>query len=162
MILKHLKVILIHKWYVFIECCKEGIIWQGIIHDLSKFSPAEFIPSAKYFQGNSSPIEAEKAEKGYSYAWLHHKGHNKHHWQYWVDWEKDKVITPKIPLKYMKEMYADLVGASKAYNKEKYNPSEPLKYFNNNVQYWLINPISRDWLRNKLILLSKNGKSSNV
>ena len=61
-ILKHLKTVLIHKWYVFKECVSCGIIWQGIIHDLSKFSFTEFISSAKYFQGNRSPINAEKED----------------------------------------------------------------------------------------------------
>ena len=93
--LKYLKIICIHKWYVFIECCKEGIIWQGIIHDLSKFSPQEFIPSAKYYNGDGN-------DKEYQEAWLHHKGHNKHHWEYWVDWHSDTgdYIVSEIPLRY--------------------------------------------------------------
>ena len=77
--LKHFKTVCKHKYYVFKECAACGLFWQGLVHDLSKFSPVEFASSAKYFQGNRSPIDAEKEAIGYSTAWLHHKGHNKHH-----------------------------------------------------------------------------------
>ena len=59
---KHLKTILKHKAIVFRECKSCGIMWQGIKHDLSKLTPAEFLPSARYFQGDRSPIEKEKEE----------------------------------------------------------------------------------------------------
>lgn len=130
-ILKHLKTVLIHKWYVFKECVSCGIIWQGIIHDLSKFSFTEFISSAKYFQGNRSPIDAEKEAIGYSNAWLHHKGHNKHHWEYWIDFDdKGNIITNKIPYNYAVEMICDWIGAGIAYNKEKWFNKDMLKYYN--------------------------------
>ena len=70
---KHFKTITKHKWVVFKECASCGLIWRGLVHDLSKYSPSEFIPSAKYFQGNKSPIDAEKDSVGYSKAWMHHK-----------------------------------------------------------------------------------------
>ena len=73
---KHFKKILIHKRYVFFFARKLGIGWQGFWHDMSKFSPVEFWESVKYYQGTSSPIDAAKADMGYSMAWLHHKGHN--------------------------------------------------------------------------------------
>ena len=79
----HLKKILVHKYWVFYFCCKAGIPWQGITHDLSKFSPVEFWESVKYYQGNRSPIDACKEENGYSMAWQHHKGRNPHHYEYW-------------------------------------------------------------------------------
>lgn len=115
-VFKHLKTICKHKYYVFQECKACGILWQGIIHDLSKFSPQEFITSVKYYQGYRSPIDAEKEDIGYSKAWLHHKGHNKHHWEYWTDFDKlGNIIACDIPLKYVIEMVCDWIGASKAY-----------------------------------------------
>ena len=81
----HLKKILVHKWYVFIAMCSCRRPIQGLFHDMSKFSPTEFITSVKYYQGSRSPIEAEREDKGYSIVWLHHRSHNKHHSQYWVD-----------------------------------------------------------------------------
>lgn len=90
---KHFKTICKHKAVVFKECRACGITWQGLVHDLSKFSPAEFTASAKYFQGDKSPIEAEKEATGYSAAWNHHKGHNPHHWEYWTDFDEDGEVT---------------------------------------------------------------------
>ena len=81
----HLKTITLHKLRVTRLCFKMGLIKQGLLHDLSKYSPVEFWAGVRYFQGNRSPIDAEKEAKGYSEGWLHHKGHNKHHWEYWID-----------------------------------------------------------------------------
>lgn len=108
--IKHLKKILKHKKEVCKVCFKFGLYWQGLIHDNSKFLPVEFINSAKYYQGNRSPIEAEKEDKGYSLAWAHHHNHNKHHWQYWLDHDNYQNPTPmKIPYKYVIEAVADWI-----------------------------------------------------
>lgn len=138
--IKHFKVIVKHKWYVGIECFKRGLYWQGIIHDLSKFSKIEFFTSARYFQGSSSPIDAEKRDRGYSIAWLNHKSRNKHHWQYWTDFEDGKVITIPMPRKYLLEMVCDFIGAGKAYNNTKWNPRNPLDYYNKVKGSWFIHP----------------------
>jgi len=117
----HAKTILRHKWYVFIECCRLGIPLQGLLHDLSKFRPVEFVSSAVYFQGDRSPVEAEAEVFGYSYAWRHHKGFNLHHWQWYVDFagfDEDgsyRLSVAPIPDRYIKEMLADMIGAGKAY-----------------------------------------------
>lgn len=145
--IKHFIVILKHKWYVMIECFKRGLYWQGIIHDLSKFTPAEFVQSARYFQGSGTPISKIKAELGYSSAWLNHKGRNKHHWEYWTDFY-DGIIKPiKIPEKYLIEIACDMVGASKAYLKGNYDKSEPLRYFDNNAMNWCVYPEDREYVR---------------
>lgn len=128
---KHLKTICKHKWIVFKECAACGIFWQGLIHDLSKFGFTEFISSARHFQGNRSPIEAEKESIGYSRAWLHHKGHNKHHWEYWADFASDgSIIANEIPAKYVVEMVCDWIGAGKAYNSSNWTQHDPLTYYN--------------------------------
>ena len=129
--LNHFKTVCRHKYYVFQECKSCGITWQGIIHDLSKLGITEFASSAKYFQGNRSPIEAEKDAIGYSAAWLHHKGHNKHHWEYWTDFDDNgNVIANRVPIKYVVEMVCDWIGAGKAYTKEQWKQDEPLDYYN--------------------------------
>ena len=128
---KNFKTVMNHKRVVFRECKACGITWQGLIHDLSKFSHTEFASSARYFQGTRSPIDAEKEEIGYSSAWLHHKGQNKHHWEYWTDFgKKGEVIAYKIPYKYVVEMICDWVGAGMVYSKGKWTQSEPLDYYN--------------------------------
>ncbi len=61
---KHLKVVMHHKLIVFKLSLKAGIPWRGLVHDLSKLSPTEFINSVKYFNnGTGSPIELEKEQR---------------------------------------------------------------------------------------------------
>ena len=108
---KHFKLITKHKWYVFKNCCLAGIPWQGITHDLSKYSPTEFFESVKYFSGNKSPIDNCKEENGYSLAWLHHKGRNRHHYEHWRD--GDHAI--KMPFKYACELICDYIAAGEIY-----------------------------------------------
>ena len=154
---KHFKVITRHKYYVMIECFKRGLYWQGIVHDLSKYSITEFKESAKYFQGTGTPINKTKEELGYSKAWLNHKGHNKHHWEYWTDFYEGEIKACPIPLKYVKEMCCDMIGASKAYLKGKYSPEKPLEYFLKRKDKYLMTNESKDMLE-KLLRDNKNAK----
>lgn len=119
--LKHLKKILVHKWWVFYYCCKCGLVWQGITHDLSKLSPTEFFESVKYYQGTSSPIDACKQKKGCSMAWQHHKGRNPHHYEYWTDNYDKGTTCIKMPHKYATEMFCDYVAAARAYMGKDFN-----------------------------------------
>ncbi len=133
--IRHFITITKHKYYVMRFCFKCGIYKRGIMHDLSKYGITEFCSSARYFQGSSSPIDAEKREKGYSIAWQHHKGHNPHHWEYWIDNVGTYKNTPcKIPYQYVVEMICDWLGAGIVYSKQKpkYNEpyNEPLNYYN--------------------------------
>lgn len=128
---KHFKTVCKHKAIVYRECKACGIRWQGIIHDMSKFSIEEFSASARYFQGDKSPIECQKAKEGYSVAWLHHKGHNKHHWEWWTDFGKNgEIIAYKIPSNYVVEMICDWIGAGMVYGGEDWTQAEPLNYYN--------------------------------
>lgn len=132
---KHFKKICVHKYWVGKTCFKFGLYWQGIVHDLSKFSPIEFCTSVKYYQGNRSPIEAEKEDKGYSLAWAHHHNKNKHHWQYWLDHDNDQNPTPmKIPYKYALEAVADWIGANKAYLGKKSNAEEIFNHYKTRIR----------------------------
>lgn len=129
----HFKTILKHKIEVGKVCFKFGLYKQGLLHDMSKFSITEFAPSAHYFQGGSSPIDAEKKEKGYSAAWLNHKAKNKHHQWYWMDWNSKQIPTPnRIPAKYVYEMIADWIGAGKVYGRnsgKEWSWDEPYEYY---------------------------------
>ena len=116
-------------------CFKFGLYRQGLLHDLSKFNPKEFWTSVKYYQGNRSPIEAEKEDKGYSYAWLHHWHNNKHHWLHWVDFDVNQKLTPyQIPYRYVIEAICDWIGAGKAYKGKKFNWSEPYEYYRDHTR----------------------------
>ncbi len=129
--IKHLKVICHHRHLVIKHARKAGIFWQGLLHDLSKFSPTEFFTGAKYFLGTRSPNERERELFGYSAAWLHHKGRNKHHFEYWNDVNPaTKRYEPvKMPTKYLIEMFCDRVAASKTYQGENYTDEHPINYF---------------------------------
>ena len=121
----HLKTIIVHKMYVFYYCFQFGLIWRGLVHDLSKFSPVEFFESIRYYTGNHSPIDECKTWNGYSLAWLHHKGRNKHHFEYWID--GDNYI--QMPWKYATEMVCDYIAAGKAYQKDKFTMEGELKWW---------------------------------
>ena len=129
--IEHFKTITRHRHMVMQHCFRAGIPVQGLLHDLSKYTPTEFIPGALYWQGTRSPNEAEREKKGYSTAWLHHKGRNKHHFEYWIDVHPEhKVYEPvEMPLRYLIEMFCDRVAASKIYRGENYRDSDPLDYF---------------------------------
>ena len=116
--LAHFHTITKHKILVMKECFRVGLYRQGLLHDLSKYSPSEFLIGCKYYQGDRSPNNAEREDKGYSSAWLHHKGRNKHHYEYWIDYSLDGkhvLAGMKMPVRYVVEMFLDRIAASKVY-----------------------------------------------
>ena len=136
--LGHMKTVLIHKFWVFYFSCIAGIPLQGLIHDMSKFHPTEFFESVKYFQGNRSPIDACKEVNEYSMAWLHHKGRNPNHYEFWQD-NFDKGGHPlRIPYKYAIEMICDYLAAGKAYMKEDFTYQAELEWWRGKTK----NPIA--------------------
>ena len=110
-------------------CFKCGLYWQGLTHDLSKYSPTEFWNGVKYFTGTASPHVGERKVKGYSDAWLHHHNRNKHHVEYWVDIVDGKSTPVRMPFKYLAEMICDRVAASMIYLGDKYTDAAPLDYY---------------------------------
>lgn len=156
----HFMTITKHRHQVIKHCIKAGIPLQGLLHDLSKYSPTEFIPGAKYYLGTRSPNEAERAEKGYSAAWLHHKGRNRHHYEYWMDYNaKTKRMEPvEMPIKYVKEMFCDRLAASKIYQGKNYTEAHPLQYFMNAKPRILIHPSTSALLEKLLIMVKDEGE----
>ncbi len=156
----HLKTITKHRHKVIYHCAKCGILRRGLMHDLSKYSPAEFIPGVKYYLGTRSPNEAERNEKGYSGAWLHHKGRNRHHFEYWTDYNmKERRVMPvKMPFVFVVEMFCDRVAASKIYQGENYTDSHPITYFERGKDTRSIHPETSDLLESFLIMLSEKGE----
>lgn len=130
-VLKHFHLVNKHRFYVFKLSCMAGIPFRGLIHDLSKYSYDEFWISCKYFDGHKSPIKVARDKLGYSTVWCHHKGRNKHHFEYWEDLSRDKRIGVFIPYKYIVESICDKVAAGMAYKGKNWNQHEPLKYWDN-------------------------------
>ncbi len=156
----HFKTITKHRRQVIKNCFRAGIGLQGLRHDLSKFSPVEFINGAKYFDGSRSPNELERIDKGFSEAWMHHKGRNKHHFEYWNDYNpiEKKNMPVKMPLKYVVEMFCDRVAASKIYMGGKYNDSYPLEYFERGRDNRIIHPETSELLEKLLKMLRDEGE----
>ena len=126
----HLKTITHHRHLVMRGCFRMGLIWQGLTHDLSKYSPTEFFAGVRYFQGSRSPNTAEREANVYSLAWMHHKGRNRHHWEYWTDFsvEKGGYAAVPMPRRYLAEMLCDRMAASKIYKGAAYTDGAPLEY----------------------------------
>ncbi|MCD7728751.1 MAG: DUF5662 family protein [Clostridia bacterium] len=128
-VFRHLRTVNKHRRAVRRLCFKAGLYKRGLLHDLSKYSPSEFIPGARFFLGDKSPQVAERQIIGYSAAWLHHKGRNKHHFEYWRDVCDGRNICVKMPAEYFGEMVCDRVAACKIYLKDKYTDRSALEYF---------------------------------
>ena len=158
---EHLRTISHHKKLVMENCFAVGLYRQGLLHDLSKYTPAEFLVGCKYYQGTRSPNAAEREEKGYSSAWLHHKGRNKHHFEYWIDVDMDRgfqVAGMKMPVKYVLEMFMDRIAASKTYKKEEYTDRSPLEYYERGKNVMVIHPKTRKQLEFLLRKLAEDGE----
>lgn len=159
---KHFRTITYHKYLVMKGCFAVGLYRQGLTHDLSKYSPAEFLVGAKYFQGNRSPNNAEREEKGYSSAWLHHKGRNRHHYEYWIDYSTRDVpggLAPvEMPVKYVAEMLMDRIAASKVYRGSQYTDADPLEYFLAAKEPPIMHENTRALLLKLLTMLAQEGE----
>ena len=159
-IFKHFYTITKHRHLVMLHCFKAGIIKRGLLHDLSKYSFCEFWVGAKLYQGTRSPNEREREIFGYSRAWMHHKGRNKHHFEYWVDLNPaTKMYEPvPMPMRYLKEMFCDRVAASKIYQGDNYTESHPLEYFLKAKGVRFIHPETSDYLESLLVMLKEKGE----
>ena len=157
---KHLRTVNHHRFLVMVGCFKVGLIWQGLTHDLSKYSPTEFGIGARYWQGTRSPNAAEREEKGYSEAWMHHKGRNRHHYEYWTDMHPVTKTYEAIPMprKYLAEMVMDRIAACKVYQGEKYTDGSALTYFDGSAEKWLMHEKTRQELSYLLTMLRDDGE----
>ncbi len=158
---QHFKTITYHKYLVAKGCFQVGLYKQGILHDMSKYSPTEFLVGMKYFQGNRSPNNAEREAIGYSSAWLHHKGRNKHHYEYWQDYSvvNRGALTPvPMPDKYFVEMIMDRIAASKVYEGNKYTDASAYKYFEKGMDNKSIHPDTAKKLEYVLRMLAEKGE----
>ena len=161
---KHLHLVNRHRFKVFCLCFRAGEPLRGLLHDLSKYGPEEFFEGVKYYEGNYSPIRNCKIENGYSKAWIHHIGRNKHHYEYWFDFsiEHQKYMPIKIPINYVKEMICDRIAASKVYLKDKYTKSSALEYFNRTSDGKEMHPETCTLLKSWLELVADLGENEAI
>ncbi|WP_261429382.1 DUF5662 family protein [Xiamenia xianingshaonis] len=161
----HFATITRHRLIVCELCCKAGLVWQGLTHDLSKYSPTEFATGMRYFQGTFSPNAAQRDAEGYSTAWLHHKGRNRHHFEYWTDIVKGSdgsLVGVPMPTRYVIEMFCDRIAASKVYEKEAYTDASSLIYFSRELELSRIpmHPDTAAFLYVLLDMLAERGEEA--
>ena len=158
-VIKHFNIVNKHRWYVFTYSIKAGIPFRGLIHDLSKYSFTEFFESAKYYRGDKSAIHYTRLDKGYSEAWLHHKGRNKHHFEYWEDTSLKGRNGVFMPYKYVVECICDKLAACKAYNKKNFNDHQALDYWNKVDKLGVVNihPGTSEFVETVLTKISDSG-----
>ena len=162
----HLHTVNRHRRLVRRYCLKLGLVWQGLTHDLSKYSPTEFWRGCKYYQGWRSPNDQERLENGVSLAWLHHKGRNRHHFEYWIDYRigPDGTVTMggcKMPKKYVAEMFCDRLAASKVYRGQDFQPGDPYQFFQyGKKKRLLMHPATSELLETILIVLRDQGEDA--
>ena len=160
----HISTVCKHRALVRKHCFRLGLYWQGITHDLSKFSMTEFWTGVKYYQGDKSPNFAErKANNGYSYAWLHHKGRNKHHLEYWIDYDLSDGATMmglEMPPRFLAEMFCDRVAASKTYRGKAYKNSDPYEYLMLVKDHYIIHPNTLSELEKIMVILKDEGEEA--
>ena len=139
---QHFKTITWHRWLVCLRCFRVGLYWQGLVHDLSKYSPTEFRSGIRYYQGNRSPNTAEREDKGFSEAWIHHKGRNPHHYEYWTDLSLKTRNYESVPMprKYLVEMVMDRIAACMVYQGKNYTSASALEYFLKSRERMLMHP----------------------
>lgn len=160
-LIKHLHTVNKHRWEVFKLSCRVGIPFRGLVHDLSKYSYEELSESVKYYKkskGKYSPLAAAKKDIGYSRAWLHHFGRNKHHYEYWYDYTAP-TAKPIIPFKYMLEMICDRIAASKVYYKDKFDTSIPYQYFKDREDTMMLNDNLKLFLSEVLLKYKEEGNN---
>lgn len=160
---RHFCTITKHKLLVMKYCFRVGLYRQGLLHDLSKYSWTEFRVGCRYFQGNRSPNNAEREETGCSTAWLHHKGRNKHHYEYWIDYSLDgsgRLTGMKMPVKYVVEMFMDRIAASRVYKGSSYTDSYPLKYYRQAKSNTLMHEETCALLEHLLCMLADKGEKT--
>lgn len=158
--IKHFNLVNKHRWLVFLNCCHLGIPFQGLVHDLSKYTPTEFIKSAKYYLGDMSPIMEERKENNlYSDICVHHINRNKHHLEYWVDFCKGSLVTKPMPYKYALEYVADTISASKVYAKKNFTRDYPLNYFLERKERYTIHEATKSFIVECLTIYKNVGFS---
>ena len=158
--LRHFLTITRHRFIVMDGCFRIGLYWQGLTHDLSKYSFVEFWNGARYYQGVRSPNAAEREEKGYSEAWMHHKGRNRHHYEYWTDMNPvTKCYEPVVmPRKYLCEQIMDRRAACIVYQGKDYRPGSALEYFLKSRERILMHPQNKRELEYLLTMLRDQGE----
>lgn len=163
----HFKTITRHRHLVCGYCFRLGLYYQGLMHDMSKYSPTEFWRGARYYQGYRSPNDAERRDIGMSIAWMHHKGRNRHHFEYWTDYriQADNTVSSgacEMPLRYVAEMFCDRLAACRVYLGDKYNDASAYDYFMRSKARTMMHPETAALLEKMLKKVRDEGEKAGL
>ncbi len=151
-----------HRHLVMLNCFRVGLYWRGLTHDLSKYSWIEFRAGVRYYQdGKRSPNAAEREIHGHSDAWMHHKGRNRHHFEYWSDLDLQKLEYAPVPMprEFLVEMVMDRIAACKVYRGKDYHDGSALEYLDRpNGDCRLMHPRTSRQLHYILTMLKEQGE----
>lgn len=155
--LRYLKYVLLHKFYVLraglvIGPASESWVawvWRLLVHDLSKFSRAEWSPYvAQFYKPKVGPPENAERQADFNRAWLHHIHANPHHWQHWMlhlDNGKTLVLIPAADLVH--EMVADWMAAGSkilSYPAMQTCVAETIVWYGQNMRVVQLRAVARD------------------
>lgn len=157
---RHFRTITKHRHLVMRHCFRVGLIRQGLAHDLSKYSAQEFWQGARYWCGVRSPNAVAREQEGYSTAWMHHKGRNKHHYEYWTDLNSETGQYEAVPMprRYMVESVMDRIAACKTYHGNAYTCADPITYLLQAKETPLLHEQTRQELEYLLRYLEQHGE----
>ena len=107
---------LVHKWCVLLAGLRiRAPFWRLVIHDWTKFTPAEAPHYGRRFYGRNVD------QLAFAQAWNHHHKSHPHHWEYWIPVTAHRLSPVRageplpMPEWAVREMVADWVGASRSY-----------------------------------------------
>lgn len=154
--LKYLSYVLRHKWFVFRAGLKTGApLWRLIIHDYSKFSPAEW---NAYVTSFYSGKPREETKDIFQRGWLHHLHKNPHHWLHWVLLNEDGTRSAfEMPRPIVREMVADWMGAGRAIT----GHWDIKEWYAKNNDNMLLHPMTRLYVEHMLTSLGYLGEGHN-
>ena len=91
---------------------------------------------------------------------MHHKGRNKHHYEYWTDLnlKTRQYESCPMPRKYLVEMVMDRRAACMTYQGKNYTPASALNYFLGSKERYLLHPSTQRELEYILTMLRDRGE----
>lgn len=149
--LQYLKTLMVHKWYVLCEAWTLDILWRGIVHDWSKFTPSEWLPRVRALRLNTlraddGYFDLRKADDELTLCWLRHYHRNSHHWQHYVAYLDNGTVRPLAMADAdRREMLADWRAVSRRPDRQDMVP-----WYEQNKDHFLLHPDTRIWLEEQL------------
>ena len=159
----HFSTITRHRNLVRKHCFQIGLYWQGLTHDLSKYSPEEFWTGVRYYQGNRSPMRLSVRPWGIPGPGFTIRAGTSTIMSIGLTFSNHKeegLVGNKMPLRYVAEMVCDRIAACEVYKGKAYTSAAPLEYYEYTKNYITIHPRTRALLEKLLHMLKDQGEEA--